>query len=124
MKVGTPFGEFPFEFRRFERRGGGVAIVGIVAGLESSVVVDHDDLTAVVVKLGPPVLAPLSSPPVQRFFASAIAFLRPMNGARTSSSTGGRISASSSPWSASTLAISIEASDPAIVSFATAVAAL
>jgi hypothetical protein len=43
VKVGTPFGEFPFEYRRIERRGDGVAIVGRVAGLESSVVFDRDD---------------------------------------------------------------------------------
>ncbi|MBS1861113.1 MAG: hypothetical protein JSS68_05310 [Actinobacteria bacterium] len=43
MKVGTPFGEFPFEYRRVERRPGGVAIVGSVAGLDSSVVFDSGD---------------------------------------------------------------------------------
>ncbi len=44
MRVGTPLGEYPFEFRRVERRGDSIAIVGIVAGLESSVVLDGDDL--------------------------------------------------------------------------------
>jgi hypothetical protein len=44
VKVGTPFGEVPFEYRRTERREGGLAIVGIVAGLESSVVLDRGDL--------------------------------------------------------------------------------
>ena len=44
MKVGTPLGEYPFEFRRVERRSGSIAVVGIVAGLESSVVLDRDDL--------------------------------------------------------------------------------
>jgi hypothetical protein len=43
MKVGTPFGEFPFEYRRIERRDDGVAIIGTVAGLESSVVFGQDD---------------------------------------------------------------------------------
>lgn len=43
MRVGTPFGEFPFEYRRVERRADGVAIVGKVAGLDSSVVFDVDD---------------------------------------------------------------------------------
>jgi hypothetical protein len=43
MKVGTPFGEFPFEFRRVERRPGGLAVVGTVAGLESTVVLDKVD---------------------------------------------------------------------------------
>jgi hypothetical protein len=46
VRVGTPLGEYPFEFRRVERRGTSVAVVGIVAGLESSVVVDFDDLRA------------------------------------------------------------------------------
>lgn len=44
MRVGTPLGEYPFEFRRVERRGSSIAVVGTVAGLESSVVVDGDDL--------------------------------------------------------------------------------
>ncbi len=43
MKVGTPFGEYPFEYRRVERREDGVAIVGTVAGIESTVVLDRDD---------------------------------------------------------------------------------
>ena len=43
MKVGTPFGEYPFLYRRVERREDGVAIVGTVAGIESTVVFDRDD---------------------------------------------------------------------------------
>jgi hypothetical protein len=43
MKVGTPFGEYPFEYRRVERREDGLAIVGSVAGIESTVVFDRDD---------------------------------------------------------------------------------
>ncbi|HKZ14687.1 MAG TPA: hypothetical protein VJL81_12670 [Solirubrobacterales bacterium] len=43
MKVGTPFGEFPFVYRRVERRDGEVAVIGTVAGVESSVVFDRDD---------------------------------------------------------------------------------
>jgi hypothetical protein len=43
MKVGTPFGEFPFEYRRVERREDGFAVIGVVAGLESSVVFDRED---------------------------------------------------------------------------------
>jgi hypothetical protein len=43
MKVGTPFGEFPFEYRRVERREDGLAIVGTVAGVESAVVLDRTD---------------------------------------------------------------------------------
>jgi hypothetical protein len=44
VRIGTPLGEYPFEFRRVERRGNSVAIVGTVAGLESSVVLDRGDL--------------------------------------------------------------------------------
>ncbi len=43
MKVGTPFGEYPFEYRRVERRPDGIAIVGTVAGIESTVVFGQDD---------------------------------------------------------------------------------
>jgi hypothetical protein len=47
VKVGTPIGDYPFEFRRLERRGDTLAIVGIVAGLESSLLVDREDLAGV-----------------------------------------------------------------------------
>jgi hypothetical protein len=43
VKVGTPFGEFPFEYRRVERRGGEIVVVGTVAGLESKVVFGRED---------------------------------------------------------------------------------
>ena len=43
MKVGTPFGEYPFLYRRVERRGDEIAIVGTVAGVDSSVVFDRGD---------------------------------------------------------------------------------
>jgi hypothetical protein len=43
VKVGTPFGEFPFEYRRVERRGGEIVVVGTVAGLESTVVFGRED---------------------------------------------------------------------------------
>jgi hypothetical protein len=43
MKVGTPFGEYPFVYRKVERREGEIAIVGTVAGVDSSVVFDRDD---------------------------------------------------------------------------------
>jgi len=44
MKVGTPFGEYPFVYRKVERREGGeIAIVGTVAGVDSSVVFGRDD---------------------------------------------------------------------------------
>jgi hypothetical protein len=43
MKVGTPFGEYPFVYRKVERRDGELAIVGTVAGVDSSVVFGRDD---------------------------------------------------------------------------------
>lgn len=43
MKVGTPFGEFPIEYRRVERREDGLAIVGQVAGVESAAVFERAD---------------------------------------------------------------------------------
>jgi hypothetical protein len=57
MKVGTPFGEFPFEYRRVERREDGVAIVGLVAGLESRVVLDKTDARRAAIALAAPVAA-------------------------------------------------------------------
>jgi hypothetical protein len=44
MKVDSPLGEYTLAFRRIERRPGGLAIVGMVAGIESSVVIDERDL--------------------------------------------------------------------------------
>jgi hypothetical protein len=52
VKVGTPFGEYPFVYRRVERRDDGLAIVGTVAGVDSSVVFDRDDLLAAAKVLG------------------------------------------------------------------------
>jgi hypothetical protein len=49
VKVGTPLGTYPLRFRRLERREGGVAIVGLVAGMESSLVLERSDLVAVLV---------------------------------------------------------------------------
>jgi hypothetical protein len=46
VRVGTPLGEYPFEFRRV--RGQAIAIVGIVAGLQSSVIVDPEDISVLV----------------------------------------------------------------------------
>jgi hypothetical protein len=43
MKVGTPFGEYPFKYRRLQRRPDGLAILGTVAGIDSTVVFDRDD---------------------------------------------------------------------------------
>ncbi len=47
MKVLSPFGEYPFVFRRLERQGGTVVVIGTVAGVESQVIFDGDDLRAV-----------------------------------------------------------------------------
>jgi hypothetical protein len=44
VKVLSPLGEYPFLFRRLECREGGVAIVGTVAGIESCLLLDRDDL--------------------------------------------------------------------------------
>ena len=52
MKVGTPFGEYPFVYRKVERRDGEIAIVGTVAGVDSSVVFDRDDALQVGKVLG------------------------------------------------------------------------
>ncbi len=58
MKVGTPFGEYPFVYRRVERRPEGeVAVIGTVAGIESSVVLDRDDALAAAKILGAAVAA-------------------------------------------------------------------
>jgi hypothetical protein len=54
VKVNTPLGEYPFEFRRIEWRGPTLVIGGTVAGLESSVVLGREDLTAALKKLAPP----------------------------------------------------------------------
>ena len=52
MKIGTPFGEYPFVYRRLERRDGEVAIVGTVAGVDSRVVFDRADALQVGKALG------------------------------------------------------------------------
>lgn len=57
MRVGTPLGEYPFEFRRVERRGRSLVIVGNLAGFESSVVVGPDDLVVLAKRVGPPLAA-------------------------------------------------------------------
>jgi hypothetical protein len=59
VKVGTPFGEFPFVYRRIERRDDGVAIVGTVAGVDSRVVFDKDDARRAALALGVPAAAAL-----------------------------------------------------------------
>jgi hypothetical protein len=59
VKIGTPFGEFPFVYRRIERREDGVAIVGTVAGVDSRVVFDGDDARRAALALSVPVAAAL-----------------------------------------------------------------
>jgi hypothetical protein len=57
MRVATPLGEYPFQYRRLERRPEGVAIVGLVAGLEASMVFTTEDLTRLLKRLAPLVVA-------------------------------------------------------------------
>jgi len=57
MRVGTPFGEYPFQYRRVERRPDGVAVVGTVAGIESTVVFDKDDARRAAKALAVPIAA-------------------------------------------------------------------
>jgi hypothetical protein len=57
VKIGTPFGEFPFVYRKIERREDGVAIVGTVAGVDSRVVFDKDDARRGAIALGVPLAA-------------------------------------------------------------------
>jgi hypothetical protein len=57
VRVGTPLGEYPFVFQRFERRDGGLAIVGTVAGLESTVVIGTDDVAALLKRAALPLAA-------------------------------------------------------------------
>jgi hypothetical protein len=57
VRVGTPLGEYPFEFRRVERRGRGVAIVGNLAGFESSVVLEPEDAVTVLKRVALPLAA-------------------------------------------------------------------
>jgi hypothetical protein len=57
MRVGTPFGEYPVEFKRVERREGSIVIVASMVGLESTVVIEREDLGKVMRKLALPVAA-------------------------------------------------------------------
>ena len=57
MKVGTPLGEYPFQFRRIERRGNEIVLVGLVAGMESSVVLGPEDLRVALRRVGVPIAA-------------------------------------------------------------------
>jgi hypothetical protein len=53
VKVKTPLGEYPFEFRGIERRDRSLVISGNVAGLQSSAVLGREDLLAAAKALGP-----------------------------------------------------------------------
>jgi hypothetical protein len=57
MKVASPLGEYPFVFQRLERRRGGVAIVGTMAGIEARLLLNGDDLRAAAKTLAPPLAA-------------------------------------------------------------------
>ncbi len=61
MKVVSPLGEYPFVFQRFERRDGRLDVVGTVAGIESRVSLDRDDLRAAARTAGPPLAALLAA---------------------------------------------------------------
>jgi hypothetical protein len=54
VRVGTPFGEYPFKYRRIERRPDGLAVLGTVAGVDSTVVFDKDDARALAKALAVP----------------------------------------------------------------------
>jgi hypothetical protein len=54
VKIGTPFGEFPFVYRRIERREDGVAVVGTVAGVDSRVVLETEDAKKAALFVGVP----------------------------------------------------------------------
>jgi hypothetical protein len=54
VRVGTPFGEYPFKYRRIERRPDGIAVLGTVAGVDSTVVFDKDDGRALAKALAVP----------------------------------------------------------------------
>jgi hypothetical protein len=57
VKVASPIGEYPFVFQKLERREGGVAIVGTMAGIEASLLLDGDDLRAAVKTFAAPLAA-------------------------------------------------------------------
>jgi hypothetical protein len=44
VKVGTLFGEHPFEFQRVERRRGSLVVVGTVAGIKSNLILERRDI--------------------------------------------------------------------------------
>jgi hypothetical protein len=55
VRVGTPFGEYPYKYRRLERRPDGLAVIGTVAGIDSTVVFDRADALAMAKVLAVPV---------------------------------------------------------------------
>jgi hypothetical protein len=57
VKVETPLGSYPFEYRGLERREDGLAITGMVAGLRSSVVIETADLRTAAKFVVPPLAA-------------------------------------------------------------------
>ena len=61
MKVASPLGEYPFVFQRCERRGGGLDVVGTVAGVESRVSFDGEDLRGAARLAGPPLAGLLAA---------------------------------------------------------------
>jgi hypothetical protein len=44
VKVTTPFGRFPFEFRRVELKDGEVTVMGSFAGIDAGVVFERREL--------------------------------------------------------------------------------
>jgi hypothetical protein len=59
MRISTPFGEYPFAYRRVERREDGVAILGTVAGVDSAVIFDRSDARRALKVLAVPAAAAL-----------------------------------------------------------------
>lgn len=55
MRIKTPLGEYPFEFARLERRDGGLAVIGTVAGFESVVFLNRDEVLRAAGLLAAPV---------------------------------------------------------------------
>jgi len=61
VRVLSPLGEYPFVFQRIERRRGGIDVVGTVAGVESRVSFDSEDLRAAARVAGPPLAGLLAA---------------------------------------------------------------
>jgi hypothetical protein len=54
VRIATPLGEYPFQLKRVERRDGGLAVVGSVAGLESTMFLEPADVAKLVAVLAAP----------------------------------------------------------------------